>query len=753
MSGRFLIWGDCVRHHMLVPDPKASGAYSRHVRLTGVPTIRRVICRALESSKAAEESDETLMERYLVDGSSDPTEATAEHVNVLDRFPIAARSKPDQVAVRVRESYKVSTIANAAHGRGKSAVGPDGSRASAGDIFIVYDCHSHFRELWREKPDPVRENINSASATILAIRDDVADWIKGAKDHGQLSPPKDVQDKTLLLVTAEALRKCGLNFAKQASLEGCISTIGQLGDDSPITALLKIASHLIIVLDETGGFYIDASKSTPKGSLHYCPNFDGRLLVDRDHFGFLPGKYVTFLGAVARQLGPASKPGDWDIASAVRLGTLAYNFSFKQGLAKNDAFFVSDDPFTALERSLGQRQREKLEELNQQLDKEYLLASMDFDLKQGVKWSRIDVHTRNSDGKSADNSVTGISRTIVREGVDAAGRNEKGPFPFAAISSPYAEFGKIKSIDGEEIDRLLNISSLIEKYLATPEWVEPLSIAVFGPPGSGKSFTVKEIIKEIRPGNRGDPLTFNLAQFSSIDQLTEAFHKVQHTALQFKEEPLVIFDEFDSFFQTDLGWLKFFLAPMQDGLFRGATDDYRVGRAIFLFAGGTCENFGEFAAQKLKATGKNSEGAAEAIGAEEEKKVAELKRAKHPDFLSRLRGHLNIKGINPLPTAENIDPLLKLRRAILLRSLLEMRAAPIHSAKGKIKEIKIRDEIIDAFLETLTYVNGVRSMEAIIQSATWIDGEFVAASLPALDQIGPHASLDQFSKFFGSGSV
>jgi hypothetical protein len=86
----------------------------------------------------------------------------------------------------------------------------------------------------------------------------------------------------------------------------------------------------------------------------------------------------------------------------------------------------------------------------------------------------------------------------------------------------------------------------------------------------------------------------------------------------------------------------------------------------------------------------------------------------------------------------------------LLRSLLESRAAPIHSAKGKIKEIKIRDEIIDAFLDTLTYVNGVRSMEAIIQSSTWIDGEFVAASLPALDQIGPHASLDKFSKFFAN---
>ena len=750
MSRKFLIWGDCVRHHMLVPDPSASGAYSRHVRLTGVPTIRRVICRAFEPSQAVEETDETLMNRYLVDGHSDPSEATAEHVNVLDRFPIDARSKPDEMAVRVRESYKVSMIANATHDGGTSAVGPDKSRASADDIFIVYDCHSHFRELWRKHPGPVQKNINSASATILAIRDDVADWIQGAKDHGQLSPPKDVQKKTLLLVTAEALRKCGLNFAKQASLEGCISAIGKLGDDSPITSLLKIASHLVIILDETGGFYIDASKSTPTGSLHYCPNFDGRLLVDRDHFGFLPGKYVTFLGAVARQIDPAAKPGDWDIARALRLGTLAYNFSFKQGLAKNDAFFVSDDPFTALERSLGQRQRKKLEELNEKLDKEFLLASIDFELKQGVRWSRIDVYTKNADARSADNTVTGISRKIVREGVDAAGRNEKNSFPFAAISSPYAEFGKIKSIDGDEIDSLLNISSLIEKYLATPEWVEPLSIAVFGPPGSGKSFTVKEIIKGIRPANRGDPLTFNLAQFSSIDQLTEAFHKVQHSALQFKEEPLVIFDEFDSFFQTELGWLKFFLAPMQDGLFRGATDDYRVGRAIFLFAGGTCASFGEFASQKLKATGKNSDGAAKASRAEEAKKVAELKRVKHPDFLSRLRGHLNIKGVNPLTNTKIIDPLLKLRRAILLRSLLESRAAPIHSAKGKIKEIKIRDEIIDAFLDTLTYVNGVRSMEAIIQSSTWIDGEFVAASLPALDQIGPHASLDKFSKFFAN---
>ena len=71
------------------------------------------------------------------------------------------------------------------------------------------------------------------------------------------------------------------------------------------------------------------------------------------------------------------------------------------------------------------------------------------------------------------------------------------------------------------------MENLLRKYYTTPDWNRPLSIAVFGYPGTGKDSTVEEIIKNVAPKTGTNPLKFNLAQFDSVKQLTEAFHKVQ----------------------------------------------------------------------------------------------------------------------------------------------------------------------------------------------------------------------------------
>lgn len=237
---------------------------------------------------------------------------------------------------------------------------------------------------------------------------------------------------------------------------------------------------------------------------------------------------------------------------------------------------------------------------------------------------------------------------------------------------------------------------------------------------------------------RGDvyPLSFNLAQFNSVDQLTEAFHKVQDRALSSEEVPLVIFDEFDSYFEGQLGWLKFFLAPMQDGLFRGKTGDYRVGRAIFLFSGGTCDTFIEFCK-----------------GSESRTEKEDLRKVKLTDFIARLRGHLNVTDINlpdDLSSTRNVR-IVKLRRAILSRSLLELHAKPILSAVDagggqKATIANIQDEVIKMFLDTPKYAYGVRSMEAIIQMSRWIEGHFVAASLPSKPLLNSHVAVDSTVK-------
>jgi hypothetical protein len=120
----------------------------------------------------------------------------------------------------------------------------------------------------------------------------------------------------------------------------------------------------------------------------------------------------------------------------------------------------------------------------------------------------------------------------------------------------------------------------------------PISFAIFGPPGAGKSLGVSQIAEEIF-GRSAVRLTFNLAQFNSAAELAPAFHRIRDIYLR-GDLPFVLFDEFDSSLGDELGWLRHFLAPMQDGEFLEQGHIHPIGAAIFVFAGGTRESLAMF---------------------------------------------------------------------------------------------------------------------------------------------------------------
>jgi hypothetical protein len=57
----------------------------------------------------------------------------------------------------------------------------------------------------------------------------------------------------------------------------------------------------------------------------------------------------------------------------------------------------------------------------------------------------------------------------------------------------------------------------------------------------------------------------------------------------------VFVDEFDSGFESkEYGWLKYLLAPMQDGMFMDGDEWFHLPRCILVFIGGQNRDFIEF---------------------------------------------------------------------------------------------------------------------------------------------------------------
>lgn len=311
---------------------------------------------------------------------------------------------------------------------------------------------------------------------------------------------------------------------------------------------------------------------------------------------------------------------------------------------------------------------------------------------------------------------------------------------------PKGQFGELDPIDRAEIESYRSVRNLILEYMATVSPNCPLSIAVFGPPGSGKSFGVAQVARSVA-SEQIEQLEFNVAQFGSPADLVSALHKVRDVVLGGKL-PLVFFDEFDSVLgEIKLGWLKYFLAPMQDGKFKDGETMHPIGRAIFVFAGGTSSTFEEFVKSGLR----NKEGD-EAKDVKKNREynqernvedaVRKFKEAKGPDFVSRLRGHVNVMGANPTDEEDN---LFMIRRGVILRVLLKKKAKHLFDTSSK--EVRIDAGVLRAFVKVPEYKHGVRSLGAIIDMSMLSDRKFFEQSaLPPAKQLELHVDAQIFSK-------
>jgi hypothetical protein len=522
-------------------------------------------------------------------------------------------------------------------------------------------------------------------------------WDEG---FGALAPPADIpvlwaSNKVLpdreafakiagrcfLLMDADVLRSGGAMISRQVSWERTATELIWQIKNNPALAYLNKAPHILITFAEDGAVCLERKNGELSANLTLAHGGGEGVLRDKTK-GRIPDAFAVMAASAALQF-PAVISGE----KALRVhsvlksaeGLMGDGYTIEQ--LRDGAFDLAEiagAPETSFAIPLAPGQN-----------------AIDPDL-----WCI---------GSGASNKrIFDLAYDYVLEGANVI------------AGLPQLSFGALTTIDRWEIESYQNIRNLIVGY-AGGDSVRPLSIAVFGSPGSGKSFGVTQIAKNVLPG-KVEKLEFNVSQLSGAADLGAAFQKVRDAALDGKL-PLVFFDEFDSGRDgLPLGWVKSFLMPMQDGKFKDDSGEHPLGKCILVFAGGTAASFEEF------------------IGPMSSKDAAEqqaFKNIKGPDFVSRLRGTINVLGPNP---KDGNDKNYILRRALLLRSLCERK---LDMKKGG---APISENILWAMLLVPKYRHGARSMEAILDMSRIEGNVWEPVSLPFYSQLSLHVDADAFIK-------
>lgn len=610
------------------------------------------------------------------------------------------------------------------------------------DLLVIDDGKLNFR-----KEEGIKSLLNAADLILLKT-------VHPFKGNKLLNDINDaVGNKLIVILPADHLRLAAVQISRSLSWEQTARDILKVLSE-PTNELIPLTKcRAIIITFETTGALIYFPKDHSSSRLIYDPTcIEGTW--GQQH----PGKVIAYATCITAAM--ASKLAELitfdDVGNALEHGIMA-GVAAARKLLENGHGEIDGEEAPGFP---GTKIAEVIEMYKDEESLPYLASVELSDEVLAADWSIAPEYDQK------------IGLNIVTFGVETA-----------LPEAPVGRFRNLLSIDPEETAQFRALRNLFEEY-CKQDVQRPLSVAVFGSPGSGKSFAVKEIAQAAAPEKIKTILEFNLSQLADPEEILKALHQVRDVALK-GTVPLVFWDEFDtSLAGQELGWLRYFLAPMQDGQFQQGEISHPIGKAIFVFAGGTAKSYKEFhkrwceeenkanfwrhltAIKKRNEIGSDLQSGSDGI--------IKGKAAKVPDFLSRLRGKVDIKGINK----ENGDRFWQYRRAVLLRGLLERRARGLFvevmhkdlendekanlkhdmfcrrlgkstSDNVKLHKLSANKGVLNAFLQTREYRYGARSLEAIIEMSR-LTGQrgFERSSLPSLEQLQLHVNPEEFIKSF-----
>jgi hypothetical protein len=558
------------------------------------------------------------------------------------------------------------------------------------DVVLLLDADMGFRDLPAEWPLAITTDGKQPWVILKTCAHDFEGplWERLLDHHAS---------RLIVVTSIDDLRRRDIQISKRLSWERTAEDLVWEMRRNPAINVLSRSQHSIVSFGPAGAVLL--SRTPEEARLLFDPSVMEGEWEPRDRGGTI-GYTVTLAAAVADELMRAANAPN--PSNAIRSGMAGMRALNDSGYGDDVASLAF--PIDAIAAAVASPPAKWSEEK--------------IPIPSEPRWSILRSRLGSSGG-DADERLYELASQVALHG------------PAMVLNTiPQARFGELFTADRQEIESLRSIQGLVAEYM-TQRPSKPISIAVFGPPGSGKSFGVKQVALSLQTSEiEVRMLTFNVSQFAGPEDLHGAFHQVRDVSLSGKM-PIVFWDEFDTPYNGQLGWLRYFLAPMQDGEFQDRQITHPIGTSIFVFAGGTAHELSKFG------TDMN----------EDKRKAAKL-----PDFLSRLKGFLNVLGPDPRGTAGTSsakatvprdDPHFVIRRAILLRSIMERNAKSLIDDKEK--TLQIDPGLLRALLLTKTYKHGARSMEAVIaMSALTGKTKFERSSLPSEAQFDLHVDSADF---------
>jgi len=543
---------------------------------------------------------------------------------------------------------------------------------------------------------------------------ELPDWVVlklsrpiGKSDLWRTLINSELRDRLIVVLSIEELRAESVRVSRGVSWERTALDLVDEFNLNPSIAALKEPRHCVICIGSEGALHVDRDESINYRLLFDPAYLEGewQAMVDGDAFGYMS---CLVAGIVSRLIMPEKKKQDSQepqLYEGIIAGLKARRTMLKEGHGDVKTGEPSL-PLAKLAKVIVEPEKSE--------DKKFYSVSVPVlaqdKMDQRSLWTILGGEVE-PDSQNVQ-PLVGIARRVAIDGTDE----------LSLI--PHQQFGKLLTVDRTEIESLRNVKLAISRYEKYDKGKKPLSIAVFGAPGSGKSFGVEQIAKGVL-GKDVPIKDFNLSQFAGVEELIGAFHQVRDKALG-PHTPVIFWDEFDS---GNYRWLQYLLAPMQDGAFQEKQITHPIGKCIFIFAGGTSYDFEHFGPRS-----------------DDKKAIEEFKRLKGPDFTSRLNLYLNVFGPNKRPfydekqdewKGDQRDICYPIRRALLLRSFL--------GKKGN-QQLSIDDGILTALLEINEYAHGARSMGNVVKQMLESGrvGEMARSDLPPEEVVSMHVDYMEF---------